>query len=154
MKKTVIKDDVFYVIAWSPLRKYDKHEVQRVLPELPGILSLSYIDRNEEERLLYYSCWRDGFRDGMRNLMDITFSRVPKISRQLENDRLHYRYAVVDSSIKDLQDVMFWLITTYTPRFNNPSGLDDSKRYANIYVKEISLKEDDVVERIPRGWMR
>lgn len=154
MRKDVIKDDVYYSILWSQLYRYDRHEATRILPELPGILWLLYLRQSKEEHLMFYSCWRDGCRDGLRNLMDGTYRKLPEVRRQLDTDRLFYRYTVIDSSMKDLQDIMFWLINSYTPRFNNAEGFQDSKRYRNIYVKESERKKDDVVDRMPMSWKR
>jgi hypothetical protein len=53
---------------------------------------------------------------------------------------MFYRYCVVDTSPQDLRDIMFWLIKEYKPKLNDIKDFADSKRYMNIFVKEIDDK--------------
>jgi len=152
MIKKVIKEDAFYTLAWSVAYKYDKYNASRVLPELAGILSFFYIGKKGREHLLFYGCWRDGCREGMRKLLsnDPMIQRLPDIIRQIDIDMLYYRYTIVDTTYKDMQDIMYWLISTYRPKFNDKAAFSDSKRYRDIAVKETEMRDDQVVERFPR----
>ena len=154
MKKHVIKNDVYYSIAWSPLYQYDKYSARRILPELSGIVSLLYVKNNRPDYLIFYSCWRDGCRVGLRKLLDPDFTFLPELLNDLEFDYLYYKYTVVDGKLNDMQDVMYWLINTYNPKFNNAEGFTDSKRYSNISIKEFEMGKDDVVEKIPGNFNR
>ncbi|TAL35267.1 MAG: hypothetical protein EPN93_10735 [Spirochaetes bacterium] len=151
MKKSERGREVYYTIAWSKLYRYDKYDAMKVLPELAGILSL-YEERpgNDPLFLLVYGCWRDGLRMGLKYLMDPHLPKRDALRRRLEGRPLLYKYTVVDSSPADMQDVMYWLIKNYAPELNTVDLFPDSKRYENISVRETDLRDDEVVERIPR----
>ena len=72
------------------------------------------------------------------------------IAQQFDNRKLLYKYTIVDSSLQDMQDVMYWLIQNYNPEFNQILDFGDSKRYQNIYVKEMTMRDDQYIEKIPR----
>ena len=151
MKKRIVKDGVLYTIAWSPLYKFDKYSITKIIPELPGIVSLvERIQGDMFKYVLFFSCWRDGLRIGLKNLMDPIFTRHPMLSSNLQGRDLYYRYTAVDESPYDLQDILWWLIQTYDPELNNTDGYNDSQRYMNIDVREVGLSEDDVVERLSK----
>jgi hypothetical protein len=151
MKKSELNRDVFYTIVWSRLHNYDKYSAGRILPELPGILCLMEKSRTGGPKpLLFYGCWREGLRLALKNLMDPDFTRYTAVMRELQARKVQYKYTVVDSSLADMQDVMFWLIREYTPALNSLGEFNDSQRYENIYVKEMIMREDDVVEKIPK----
>jgi len=151
MKKTVVNDDVFYTIAWSRLIEYDKHSASRILPEMPGILCLlERLPRGAMKYLIFYGCWRDGLRMALKNFLDPDFTKFPAINAGLKGRSMFYRYTVVDTSMQDMQDIMFWLIRTYTPEFNAVEGFEDSRRYKNISIREMDLGEDSVIERLPK----
>ncbi len=151
MKKSVVNDDVFYTIAWSRLIAYEKHSASRILPEMPGILCLlETAPRGGMRYLIFYGCWRDGLRMALKNFLDPDFTKFPDINASLRGRNMQYKYTVVDSSMQDMQDVMFWLIRTYEPEFNALEGFDDSKRYKNISIREMDLGVDQVIERLPK----
>lgn len=149
MVKKIIGKDVYYHLAWSPVHKYDRYNASRVLPELSGIISLFYIGKKGPEHLLIYGCWRDGCRVAMKKLLtlDPFTQRLPEITRTIDTERLYYRYTIVDTNPKDMQDILFWLIKTYTPEYNNAEAFEDSQRYENIAVKESDMRADQAVER-------
>lgn len=148
MKKTVIGRDVYFTLAWSPPYHYDRYEALRVLPELAGIICLMYQSQSRSDPIFFYSCHRDGCRVGFKRLMDAEGSRYPGIISEIDLSRLYYKYTLVDNaSIADIQDILYWLIRTYHPRFNE-STYQDSKRYDNIYLNEITRSAEDVVEKI------
>ncbi len=150
MKKSERGREVFYTIAWSKFYRYDKWDAMKVLPELAGILMLAQeAPQGDPECLLVFGCWREGLRIGLKNLMDPLMPKHDHVRANLQGRRLLYKYTVVDSSPADMQDVMYWLIKNYVPELNSITHFTDSKRYMNIYVREMDLRADEVVERIP-----
>jgi hypothetical protein len=147
MKKKVIGKDAYYNLIWSRLIKYDKYTSLRILPELSGILTLLYMNQSREDILLFYACWRDGLRVALRKLLDPDLTTQPEILKEIDLEGLRYRYCAVETSAKDLQDIMFWLIRSYRTKYNDPKVFSDSGRYQNIHVKESTMREGDVIER-------
>ena len=151
MKKDLINDDAFYIIVWSQNYKYDKYSLSRILPEMSGICALMTIENGREIPLMFYASWRDGLRMSMRKLMDPDWPIMPEITAQLDPDNLYYKYTIIESNIKDLMDIMYWLIRTYEPPYNDPQNFKDSGRYMNINIKEQVLKQGEVMERFGRA---
>ncbi len=137
-KKDVRGDDAYYSIEWSRIFEYDRFTARRVMPELPGIVWLQHPVKNQMESLLFFACWRDGLRVGLRKLLDETFINTGKdnLREKLYTHELHYRFTVIDTSPLDIQDLMYWMIKEYNPLYNDISTFTDSKRYLNIFVKE------------------
>lgn len=151
MKKSVLENNVFYTIAWSKDFSYEKHSASRILPELAGILCLmEKARRGEPGYLLFYSCWSEGLRMGLKNLMDPVISPSKWLQQQLEGRSMLFKYTIVESSPLDMQDVMYWLIHEYSPLLNSLEEFSDSKRYRDIYVKELLIGDDRVTERFPK----
>jgi hypothetical protein len=150
MNKKIIDQDVFYTLAWSPIYEYDKYNAMRILPELSGILNLCYQRGSEFKNILYFACWRDGCRVGLKKLLDSSITAHRELTDQIDVEKLYYRYTVVDTNPKDMQDILFWLIQTHNSELNALNSLKDSQRYRNIAVKEMDLSSNDVVERLPR----
>jgi len=149
MLKKIINNDVYYTVSWSPYYEYDKYTAMRILPELAGILSLSYLENNYIEYLLFYACWRDGCRVGLKKFMDTDYSKQQEILAAIDPEKVRYKYTIVDTTPYDMKDIMFWLIKEYRPLFNDPGSFTDSKRYRNIYLKEMQMDREDVIERFP-----
>jgi len=149
MKKNIIGTDVFYTLAWSQIYKYDKYNAIRILPELAGILLFMTKEQNRYEHLIFYSCWRDGCRSGLKKFLDPMLTLYPSILDLIKNDKLYYRYTVVDTNLPDMQDIMYWLIQEYNPLYNDETNFSDSKRFKNILVRETNLNPDHVIEKIP-----
>ena len=148
MKRTIIGKDVYFTLAWTPIYRYDRFEAMRVMPELGGIVSLLYRNQSKIDHLIFYSCHRDGCRVGFKKFMDPSFTRYPEIINELDLARLYYRYTIVDEgTVFDVQDIMYWLIRTYKPRYNE-THFKDSQRFDNIYINEVSRGKNDIVERI------
>ena len=140
MKKAIRDKNVYYSIDWSRLFEYDKYEARRVLPELPGIIWVQNKIERRIETSLFYACWRDGLRVGFSKLMDDLVLRHNDLREQLIQYDMFYKYCVVDTNPQDLRDIMFWLIKEYKPRLNDIKDFKDSKRYMNIFVKEVEDK--------------
>ena len=148
MEKNVNGDNVYYQIAWSAVTPFDKYRALGI-PDLPGIVCLlTEISSSQIEYLLFYSCWRTGLRKGLREITNPEFSRFPGIVEHVKNNTLLYKYTVIDKSVEDMNDIMYWLIKQYLPVYNNSVDFSDSKRYREIYMKESWMKDEDVVERI------
>lgn len=153
MKKTIIGKEIYYTLAWSHLNPYDRFESMRKLPELSGIISIVYMNQSRIEYQMFYSCHRDGCRVGFKKLMDPYSTRFPEMLKELDLTRLYYKYTITDSaSLNDIQDILFWLIRSYRPVYNE-SGFKDSQRFKNIYINEIERGKDDIIEKImgPHG---
>jgi len=56
----------------------------------------------------------------------------------------------VDTNPFDLQDILWWLIQNYEPELNDIANYEDSKRYKSIYVREMELGKETVVEKLPK----
>ena len=106
-------------------------------------------ERREPEYLIFYGCWREGLRITTRNFFDPIFSQHTDIVEQLHDRKLLYKYAVIDTTPKDVKDVMYWLINHYKPLFNDDAGFKDSKRYKHIYVRELVMEKGEMGKRIP-----
>ncbi len=148
MKKRIHNDEAFYDIAWSPFYKYEKYSAGKILPELAGIVSLHHAERNSYSDLIYYGCWRDGCRIGLKKFIDYETSNYKHIIGNFDMGNLYYRYTVVDTSPQDLKDILFWLIASYDAEYNNKRTFSDSKRYKNINVRESSMQQGDVIEKL------
>ena len=150
MKKRVNDCNVYYTIMWSPVFPYDKYHATRILPELAGVICL--MEKNSvgvPKCLLFYSCWRDGLRMGIKNLFDPIFSKIPDIREMLIGRNLLYKYTVIDTTPVDMKDIMYWLILSYRPEFNNYKGFKESGRYEKIYVRQMEMGNDDLIEKFP-----
>lgn len=135
MNKRVIGANVYYGLGWSRVLKYDKHEASRILPEMPGLILFTDKDGDHFQPVLCFATWREGLREGMRNLFDPYFSRCPLLMGR-NTKKLYYKFAVIDSSKSDLLDLFYWVIREYDPLLNT-SNIRDSKRYEEISVREV-----------------
>jgi hypothetical protein len=152
MKKRVIQNNAYYSVMWSRVYSYDRHSASRILPELAGIICLmENMPLGEPQYLIFYGCWRVGLRYGLGNLFDPQFSKLPQIRDSIKDRRLAYKYTIVDSNFNDMRDIMYLLIRNYIPEFNDLKGFSDSGRYDNIYIREMTMKKGETIERFPRG---
>ncbi len=149
MEKNVVGENAYYQIAWSSTYSFDKYRVLGI-PEMPGLICLQkkVINKIKPDYLIYFSCWRNGLRKGLNDITNTERNRFPEITKAIEEDTLLYKYTVIDTNISDMNDIMYWLIKEYQPILNNSVDFSDSARYRNIYLKEIYMKENEVVERI------
>ena len=147
MKKKVISNNVYYKIAWSDSYKYDKYNILGI-PELSGIICVQEKVRTQLRDLIFISCYRNGLRNGLRRFLDPQFTILPNNLDTIKEKDLFFKYTVIDNPIADIQDILYWLIKTYTPPYNNSTDFKDSRRYGNIFVKEVQLNKNDIIERI------
>lgn len=137
MEKRAVNDrEVYYKISWSKIFEYDRISATRILPELSGIISIYHKVKSSYEPILFYACWRDGCRVGLKKLLDELMTKHMELRAEILKEDVYYRYTIVDTKAKDMKDIMFWLIKEYKPRFNDFENYTDSKRYRNIYLKE------------------
>lgn len=134
--KILNKNEVCYDISWSKLFEYDRISATRILPELSGIICIYHKIKGRYQPIMFFACWRDGCRVGLKKLLDEFLSKHQDLRNIILQDDVYYKYAVVDTKPKDMKDVMFWLIQEYKPALNDYRNYTDSKRYRNIYVKE------------------
>ncbi|MDR3237241.1 MAG: hypothetical protein LBT84_01925, partial [Spirochaetia bacterium] len=95
MEKRVIKQEAYYKIIWSPIEKYDRHLLTRLMPEMPGITGLFYKDDSGYAPVLFLECWRDGVRDGIKNFMDPIFIRYKEIRENIDMDEVYVSYTII-----------------------------------------------------------
>ena len=141
MKKTIGDNSVHYQIEWSEHFEYERITAGRILPDMPGILSLSEKKGNEFYTLLCLACWREGLRSSLKNYMDELLTKYPNTAAELRERGFHYKYTVIDTTPSDMQDVLYWLIRTYEPVYNNCTGYQDSNRYLDISVQERKIQK-------------
>jgi hypothetical protein len=139
VKKSIVGESVFFVIEWSEYFLYDRISAGRILPDMPGILQFAEPKADKMHDLLLFASWREGLRSGMKNLMDPVFTKHQNIRDDLAERKLFYRYAVIDTSPQDMQDIFYYLLKSYEPDFNNVDTYEDSKRFREISVKEVDI---------------
>ncbi len=136
MKKNITGNNVYYSISWSKIFEYEKYSATRIVPELSGIVRLMHKKNNRYVNLLFYACWRDGCREGLKKLMDDLIEKHNDIREKLIEEDLYYCYTIIDTNPRDMQDIMYWLISEHKPVLNNAANFEDSRRYRDISIKE------------------
>ena len=112
---------------------------------MPGLICLLQKNPHQNfEYLLFYSCWRDGLRMGLKNLLDPNYSIIPELIKTVIENKIVYKYSTIDSSPLDMKDIMYWMIKEYQPIYNNVMDYEDTKRYKNIYVREMLMEDNDI----------
>ncbi len=138
MEKQIFREnDVYYKIEWSRMFKYDRITAARILPELSGILCIMHREGRNFFPILFFACWRDGCRLGMKKLLDELACKHPQLREEIIKEDVYYRYTIVDTRAKDMNDILFWLMQEYKPELNDYKNYEDSQRYKNIHIKEI-----------------
>ena len=150
MKKKIYNKSVIYYIMWSPLYTYDRFSASRILPELPGLLCIMEDTPGDPGYLLFYNCWREGLRHGLRIFFDPMFSKLPAIRDSIKDRTLLYKYTVIDSNPLDMKDIMCLLIMKYQPAFNDLQNFSDSGRHDDISLNEMNMKAGETIERFPQ----
>jgi hypothetical protein len=135
MEKKIFEDDVFYSINWSRPNLCTRHTIMGI-PTLAGIVCLFQKRHDIIDYLLFYAAWKSGVRNGARDLLDPNFTQFRELITLSDNKDLLFKYTVVDSNPKDMQDIMYWLIKEYSPKLNNINDFADSERYKDIYLLE------------------
>lgn len=145
MKKIVSGNNAIYRIAWSPVHKYEKYDAMKIVTELPGIICLMHKVRKIEIQI-FYSCWRDGCRGGLKKFMDPEVTAFPEILENISKRDIYYKYTVIEGNIADMKDIMYGLIYLYEPVYNS-DHFKDSGRYRQVKLIETERSLDNVVEK-------
>jgi hypothetical protein len=143
MEKKTVKENVYYNLTWSKPTLCNRHTVMGI-PGMAGIVCLYQERGNLIDYLLFYACWKSGVRNGLRDLLDPNFSQFPKLMKLSDEKNLIFKYTVIDTNPKDMQDIMFWLIKEYNPSLNNSDEFTDSMRYKEIFLKEFIAQESNI----------
>lgn len=146
MKKTILKNEAYYEITWAPFMKYDRHMLTRLMPIMPGLTGLYYKKNDRYTPTLFLECWRDGIRDGIKNFMDPFFLKYRELRKQVDMDEVYVSYTIINTSTKDLKDILYYLIQTYKPA-NNSDAFTHSGRYHDIHVSEIQSDSFDGLDK-------
>ncbi len=136
MNKKTVNNKTYYAIGWSKDYSYDRISASRILPDMPGIIFFYEENRGRLTECLCFACWREGLRMGMKLLFDPMLSKQTYLRKMLENKKLIFKYCIVDSSPKDLQDVFCMLVEKYKPELNSIEAVTDSGRYDEINLVE------------------
>jgi len=123
--------------------QYDRHVFTRLMPGVPGITGFFTEKDGERLPILFLGCWQDGLRDLIKNFMDPFFIRYKElreeIEKEIEMEEIHIAYTVIETSPKDIQDILYYLIQTHHPSSNSLS-FSSSGRYKKVYVEELQGK--------------
>lgn len=134
IEKKVKNSDAYYTLNWSPLTKADKYKISTGVPAVAGIYELYQLGEDKELRLLTLEiAWYGGVRSNLRETIDPYAKADPVRRKILEDAELYYRYSC-STIFKDLQDVLWFMHTTYFEDDQNPP--EDSGRYENIFLDE------------------
>ncbi len=128
--------DGYFVLPWTPFAKADKYDITTRVPALGGIAELYFMDQQGKLNLFCLQrSWYGGIRSMLRERSDPELEIDLRRRAILEEhkDGIYYRY-VLSESAKDMLDVMFFLVETYSP---DSAGVEHSGRYNRIYVREI-----------------
>ena len=128
------KDDVHYLVSWSPLAKADRWEIQAKVPSVAGIFEIYWMDETKRLRMFILDkTIYGGLRSEIRRLTDpelcINNEKQKKI---LEEKEIWYRYAPTDSA-KVMADVIWYFMKTYFPE---NTSVEHSGRYEKIFMTE------------------
>ncbi len=133
--KQLDKDDAYYTLGWSPLKKVDRYVIQRNYPAVSGLFELYRLDEEKKLNLLVVAhTWYGGLRSNVRAAIDPDAKQNPLRRQQLEDATLYARYSCSDS-FGDLQDVVWFLHNIYFP---NDVRVSSSERYQNIFLEEMA----------------
>ncbi|HRY56194.1 MAG TPA: hypothetical protein P5142_16350 [Spirochaetia bacterium] len=129
-------DDGYFTVRWSPIAKADKYEIARGAPAIGGIVELYYMDEKGKLNLFCLQrSWYGGIRAMARERCDASIEKDPyRLSILVKwRDRIYYRWTNSESK-RDMDDVMFFFLETYSP---GSGAVESSGRFERIHVKEI-----------------
>lgn len=129
----VKKNEIYYTLVWSALKKADKYEITLKVPSVAGLYELYSMDKDKKLNLLAVThAWYGGLRSQLREAVDPDATNDPVRKAELEDAKLYYRYAP-SNSLEDILDVVWFLHSTYFP---DDIRVDHSHRYARMYLHE------------------
>lgn len=133
-KRIINENEAHYAIGWSKYSDYNRVSASRSLPDLPGLIFFK--EKKSDKAFLLFATWREGLRTSMQIMMDPILSKNRFLLNQFKDKRLEYKFCIVDSSPKDLQDIFAKLVRDYDAELNNAEGVSSSGRYKKITVYE------------------
>jgi hypothetical protein len=134
VRKLVKKQDAYFTVSWSRLRKSDKYEIVKSVPSEAGIYELYYMDEKGKLCLFYLGkSWYGGLRNELREKTDVELEKDPTRRAILDERDCWYRWSLLSSS-DDMADLLYFFAQTYLP---GTGAVHHSGRYAHIFVKEI-----------------
>ena len=129
----VKKNEIYYTLVWSALKKADKYEITLKVPSVSGLYELYRMDKEKKLNLLAVThAWYGGLRSQLRASVDPELTDDPVRRAEIENSELYYRYTV-SNCLDDILDVVWFLHSTYFP---GDVRVDHSGRYARMYLNE------------------
>jgi hypothetical protein len=135
--RAVKKNNVYYTIRWSNLKKSDKYEIITQVPEVGGIFELYYMDDYKKLNLFHFAkVWYGGLRHNIRMTTDPEVQEDPKRKEILSKRDIYYRYSLTLSN-DDMDDIMFFFAQTYFDK-KRATQFESSGRYNKIFIDEIS----------------
>jgi|GEM_PF-3949367 len=145
-KSSYIKDinlqDAYYFVRWSDYFKYNKFDILQTVPELSGIFVVFYKSLRGTRINPFYlgNSWMGSLRHDLKFLIEEPAQVNKKITQILEEDLCFYKYLIIPS-FNDLVDIYMYYRYYYKDiMFAEENITEDSKRYANIFVKEYDIK--------------
>ncbi|HAE22285.1 MAG TPA: hypothetical protein DCG47_08190 [Spirochaetaceae bacterium] len=136
IRKSVDKNNAYYLVRWSPIVKADKYVINGSVPAMGGIAELYFKDAHGKLNLYMLArSYYGGLRATLRVATDPIEEKDERRRAVLlaHEDQIYYRYALVESQ-DDMSDVMYFFLSTHAPKLLPP---EHSKRYDKIFVKEI-----------------
>lgn len=135
LEKRINREDVYYTLFWSSLRKAEKYDIIGNVPALAGIYELYYMDHFKRLHMMCISrVWYGGLRSRLRHDTDPELVENENYRKILEKYDTYFRYTLTES-MNDMLDVLHFFGKSYLPTQVSP---DDSGRYRNIYLEEIA----------------
>lgn len=135
IRKSASGTAAYYTLAWSRIRKADRHEIRFSVPSQSGLYELYYMD--DEKRLVLADlaiAWYGGLRTTLRALTDPEVELDPARKAFLEQHEYYYRYSL-SNSFADLSDVLHFLSARYFPAYE---PAPHSNRFESISVNQFS----------------
>jgi hypothetical protein len=129
------KEDVYFTIFWSRLKKGDKYGIIKAVPSQAGIFELYSMDKKGKLNLFYFGkSWYGGLRNELRVRIDPELETDAKRRAVLDKFDCYFRYSLIESA-DDMSDILYFFAQTYFPGSPTykPSG-----RYKEIFVKEVA----------------
>ncbi len=139
--KEVNLQDVYYLVRWSHYIKYDKYDILKRIPEMPGLFLLLYNEKHTKLKPFYLgNSWMGSLRHDIKFFKDEPEKIDSRITQILEDEKCFYKYVIIQSHA-DLEDIYSY----YKYRYRNIMFVDkninkDSGRYTNVFVKEFTIK--------------
>lgn len=123
----------YFTLRWSKLQKADKYVISSSVPAISGIYEMYYQDKAKALNLLTVSQgWYGGLRSQIREAIDETFQKDPKILRILASYPIYFRYTTSEV-LADMKDVLWFLTKTY---YGDKISISHSDRYSRIFLTE------------------